>query len=66
MVDPMDSAGRAADPATPPLERLEDAIGRPAPEISLPGTLGGPLSLRFRVGIGPLALFFYIHNRTPG
>jgi len=43
----------------------ESLIEQPIPDLSLPGTHGGEFALRSRVGIGPLVLFFYIHNGTP-
>ena len=46
--------------------RPEESIGMPAPDLSLPGSNGSPFGLRSRVGIGPLLLFFYIRNGTPG
>ena len=46
--------------------RPEDLVGRPAPDITLPSSQGGTFAVRSRVGIGPLVLFFYIHNGTPG
>lgn len=46
--------------------RLEDVVGLPAPDLHLPSSQGGTFDLRSRVGRGPLALFFYIHNGTPG
>ena len=49
-----------------PPGRPEDAIGLPSPELSLPSSLGDTFPLRSRVGRGPLVLFFYIHNGTPG
>jgi len=41
-------------------------LGRPLPEIALPAADGTPFAIRGRVGLGPLALFFYIRNGTPG
>lgn len=46
--------------------RPREAIGRDAPDLVLPAHDGHPFALRSRVGRGPLVLFFYIHNGTPG
>ena len=43
-----------------------DMIDRPVPDLELPSSRGGLFRLRGRVGAGPLALFFYIRNATPG
>ena len=43
-----------------------DMIDRPVPDLELESSQGGRFRLRGRVGIGPLALFFYIRNGTPG
>jgi hypothetical protein len=43
-----------------------DMIDRPVPDLELPSSQGGRFRLRGRVGVGPLALFFYIRNATPG
>jgi peroxiredoxin len=53
------------DDAPQPL-KPEDAVGREVPDITLPDADGRPWPLRSRVGQGPLVLFFYIHNGTPG
>jgi peroxiredoxin len=42
-----------------------DVIGQPIPDVRLPSSQGGEFALRGRVGVGPLVLFFYIHNGTP-
>ena len=42
-----------------------DMIDQPVPDLELPGTQGR-FRLRGRVGVGPLVLFFYIRNATPG
>lgn len=44
----------------------ESLVEQPIPDLSLPSSQGGEFGLRRRVGIGPLVLFFYIHNGTPG
>ena len=36
------------------------------PDLALPSSAGGSFALRSRVGIGPLVLFFYIKNASPG
>jgi peroxiredoxin len=46
--------------------RPEDLIGQPLPDLSLQSSAGGEFALRGLVGRGPLVLFFYIHNGTPG
>ncbi len=52
--------------------RVNDAAGpeslleQPIPDLAMPSTQGGTFRLRQRVGVGPLVLFFYIHNGTPG
>jgi len=53
-------------PRMSPAGRLEDMIGQPVPDLTLPSSLGGTFSLRSRIGRGPLVLFFFIHARTPG
>lgn len=44
----------------------ESLVEQPIPDLSLPSSQGGEFALRQRVGVGPLVLFFYIHNGTPG
>jgi hypothetical protein len=46
--------------------RPEESIGLHAPDIALPLPDRSRFSLRSRVGRGPLLLFFYIKNGTPG
>ena len=41
-------------------------LDREVPDLALPSSQGGTFRLRGRVGKGPLALFFYIRNATPG
>jgi len=48
------------------MSRVEDLVGTPIPDLELPSSAGGTFRLRGRVGQGPLALFFYLHNATPG
>jgi len=45
---------------------LEEMLGRPLPDLTLVAADGSPFPVRSRVGQGPLALFFYIRNGTPG
>jgi hypothetical protein len=49
---------------SPPRE--PSLIDRPAPDVHPLDPEGRPYSTRSRVGIGPLVLFFYIRNSTPG
>jgi peroxiredoxin len=44
----------------------EDLIDQPVPDLELPSSQGGTFRLRGRIGTGPLVLFFYIRNGTPG
>lgn len=41
-------------------------VGRPAPEGTLTGPDGAPVALRDLYRRGPLVLFFYVRNGTPG
>ena len=50
----------------PEVSGAVDMIDRPVPDLELPSSQGGRFRLRGRVGVGPLALFFYIRNATPG
>jgi hypothetical protein len=61
----MTATGRPAESASDPV-RPDELIGRPVPDLAVPSSQGGSFPLRSRVGGGPLVLFFYIHNRTPG
>lgn len=45
---------------------LAERIGQPLPDLSIPAADGRPYALRGRVGIGPLAMFIFIRNGTPG
>jgi len=45
---------------------LEDLVGTPLPDLTLPAADGSTFRLRSRVGVSKLALFFYIRNGTPG
>jgi peroxiredoxin len=47
---------------TTPVDILDQAV----PDLELPSSQGGRFRLRGRVGVGPLVLFFYIRNNTPG
>jgi peroxiredoxin len=49
-----------------PPRRPEDAVGQELADLTLSDADGRPFPLRSRVGRGPLVLFFYIHNGTPG
>jgi peroxiredoxin Q/BCP len=42
------------------------AIGTPAPEFSLPGSDGKDTALKDLLGRGPIVLFFYPKDDTPG
>lgn len=44
----------------------DDLLGRPLPDLALPDSGGGAFRLRQFVGQGPLVLFFYILNGSPG
>jgi hypothetical protein len=48
------------------LSKPEQLVEQAIPAISLPSSAGGKFDLRSRVGVGPLVLFFYIYNGTPG
>ena len=50
----------------PTMAGFVDMIDRPVPDLALPSSQGGLFRLRGRVGVGPLVLFFYIRNATPG
>ncbi|MBI1799683.1 MAG: hypothetical protein HYR73_08350 [Candidatus Eisenbacteria bacterium] len=41
-------------------------VGQPAPDLALPDSSGGVFHLREHLTRGPVALFFFIHNGTPG
>ena len=41
-------------------------VGLALPDLALPDPTGAPFRLRSRVGLGPLVLFFFIRNGTPG
>ena len=45
---------------------LDELVGRPLPDLAIPAPDGSPYPLRGRVGVGPLALFVFIRNGTPG
>ena len=44
----------------------ETLVGTPVPDLALAASSGGLFELRSRVGAGPLVLFFFIRNGTPG
>ena len=56
----------SALPYGPAVSVPADMIDRPVPDLELPSSQGGRFRLRGRVGVGPLVLFFYIRNATPG
>jgi hypothetical protein len=45
---------------------LDELVGQPLPDLAIPAPDGRPYALRGRVGAGPLALFMFIQNGTPG
>lgn len=49
-----------------PSTALVELIGQPLPAIALPAPDGTLFALRGRVGLGPLVLFLFIRNGTPG
>lgn len=49
-----------------PPGRPEDLLDREIPDLVLPASNGEDFRFRGRVGRGPLALFFYIRNASPG
>jgi peroxiredoxin len=49
-----------------PNPRPEDLLDQPIPDVALPGSDGETLRFRGRSGIGPLVLFFYVRNASPG
>ena len=46
--------------------RPEDLLDQLVPDVSLPGSDGQILRFRGRQGVGPLVLFFYLRNASPG
>jgi hypothetical protein len=65
----MEPTGRrsiARSPDASAVHGPESMLGRDLPDLRLGSSLGGEFALRSRVGLGPLVLFFYIHNGTPG
>jgi hypothetical protein len=44
----------------------DDLVGTLIPDLELPSSDGGTFRLRSRIGAGPLVLFFYLRNATPG
>ena len=44
----------------------QSRVGTMVPDLTLPTSSGGTFGLRSRVGAGPLVLFFFIRNGTPG
>ncbi len=49
-----------------PTMRFGELVGTPLPDLAIPAPDGSAFRLRGRVGAGPLALFFFIRNGTPG
>jgi peroxiredoxin len=43
-----------------------DPVGRLVPDLALASTAGGLFRVRDEAAHGPLVLFFYIRNGTPG
>jgi hypothetical protein len=46
--------------------RPADLLDHEIPDLELPCSEGGALRFRGRVGLGPLVLFFYVRNASPG
>lgn len=46
--------------------RPQDLLDRMIPDLILPASSGETFPLRGRIGLGPLVLFFYVRNATPG
>jgi hypothetical protein len=44
----------------------ESVVGRLAPPLVLPDSAGGSFRLEDHLERGPVVLFFFIHNGTPG
>jgi peroxiredoxin len=49
-----------------PAQSSDGLLGRPLPDLTLPESGGEDYRLRQFVGRGPLVLFFYILNGSPG
>jgi peroxiredoxin len=49
-----------------PPGRPEDLLDREIPDLALPASTGDTFRFRGQVGRGPLVLFFYIRNASPG
>ena len=47
-------------------QRPDEMLDRAVPDLTLESSTGAPFPLRSRVGVGPLVLFFFIRNGTPG
>ncbi|TMQ74246.1 MAG: hypothetical protein E6K81_00470 [Candidatus Eisenbacteria bacterium] len=58
--------GSATVPRVPSRPPQPSLLGRPLPDLALPDARGGSFALRQFVGRGPLVLFFYILNGSPG
>ena len=46
--------------------RPEELLDHEIPDLELPASSGGTFRLRSAVGRGPLVLFFYLRNASPG
>ena len=46
--------------------RPAELLDREIPDLELPSSQGGTLRFRGRVGLGPMVLFFYVRNASPG
>lgn len=46
--------------------RPEDLLDQMIPDVELPGSDAQILRFRGRAGLGPLVLFFYLRNASPG
>lgn len=49
-----------------PDPRPEELLDRMIPDVALTGSDGETLRFRGRAGAGPLVLFFYVRNASPG
>ena len=49
-----------------PSGRPEELLDHDVPDLALPASTGGEFHFRAAIGKGPLVLFFYIRNASPG
>ena len=49
-----------------PSGRPEDLLDHDVPDLALPASTGGEFRFGTAIGKGPLVLFFYIRNASPG